>query len=360
MKKLIVIIYVGLFLMSLLFSGSNNINAIRKVYLSDPPYIPSNPQPANGSTNVDVNTDLEWDGGDPDTCENVYYDIYFGVSPNPPFLEKIGPYPADQIRIVYSLDKLNYNTQYYWRIDAWDSYGYSTTGPTWTFTTCDDHPPYIPSNPNPPDGAVNVDINIDLSWSGGDPDGDPVVYDVYFGTNPNPPNVATGISSTVYDPGVLNYNTQYYWRIDAWDSYGYSTTGPTWTFRTEIPTNNPPNKPDRPFGPVSGMVGVVYSYSSLTTDPEGDGIYYMFDWGDGTTSSWIGPYESGQMVTSAHAWSMQGLYPIKIKAKDEHGLESVWSDPLSVSMPKAYPVIIEILERISRFLLLFGREIIPV
>ena len=41
---------------------------------------PSNPQPANDSTNVRMG----WKRLDTD--ESVYYDIYFGTSPNPPFL----------------------------------------------------------------------------------------------------------------------------------------------------------------------------------------------------------------------------------------------------------------------------------
>ena len=61
---------------------------------------------------------------------------------------------------------------------------------------------------------------------------------------------------------------------------------------------------------------------------------YWFDWGDGTNSGWVGPYASGATVSATHSWTSQGSYQIKVKAKDTSDTESVWSDPLAVSMPK--------------------------
>ena len=60
----------------------------------------------------------------------------------------------------------------------------------------------------------------------------------------------------------------------------------------------------------------------------------MFDWGDGTDSGWIGPYTSGDISNATHIWTKSGNYHVKVKAKDEFGAESYWSDPLSVSIPK--------------------------
>ncbi|MCD6108537.1 MAG: hypothetical protein J7J89_03585, partial [Thermoplasmata archaeon] len=57
------------------------------------------------------------------------------------------------------------------------------------------------------------------------------------------------------------------------------------------------------------------------------------DWGDGTNSGWLGPYNSGETVEASHSWSEKGEYSIKVKAKDINGLESEWSDPLVISMP---------------------------
>jgi len=93
---------------------------------------------------------------------------------------------------------------------------------------------YIPSDPKPRWGATDVSIDADLSWVGGDPDGDPWTYDVYFGTTSPPPLVSPGQSETTYDPGTMLYDTTYYWQIVAWDNHGNSTSGPIWDFITEI------------------------------------------------------------------------------------------------------------------------------
>jgi agmatine deiminase len=97
--------------------------------------------------------------------------------------------------------------------------------------------------------------------------------------------------------------------------------------------NAPPEKPSRPIGPTPGRTKVQYTYKSNTTDPDGDRVYYKWDWGDGTTSSWLGPYDSGVTAEAKHAWNQQGTYEIKVKSKDIFGVESGWSDPLSVTMP---------------------------
>jgi len=102
------------------------------------------------------------------------------------------------------------------------------------------NPPYEPNTPNPIDGAVNVSINTDLSWTGGDPDGDPVTYDVYFGTSSPPPKVVSNQLETTYDPDTMNFNITYYWKIVAWDNHGESTTSPIWHFITRGEPTEPP------------------------------------------------------------------------------------------------------------------------
>jgi len=90
--------------------------------------------------------------------------------------------------------------------------------------------------------------------------------------------------------------------------------------------NQPPNPPTIT-GPTEGKVGIAHGFNITTIDPDGDEVYYFIDWGDNTTSGWLGPFTSGQQMTVSHTWDKKGEYLIKSKAKDVSELESNWSDP---------------------------------
>jgi hypothetical protein len=95
----------------------------------------------------------------------------------------------------------------------------------------------------------------------------------------------------------------------------------------------PPDEPAKPAGETRGKVGEIYNYTTYATDPNGDQLYYLWDWGDGTRSRWLGPYHSGEKIMASHIWNKEGEYEIKVKARDTYNLESDWSEPLTVSMP---------------------------
>jgi hypothetical protein len=98
----------------------------------------------------------------------------------------------------------------------------------------------------------------------------------------------------------------------------------------------PSQPPDIPIlsGPKSGNPGEEYTYQAVSTDPDRDDISYLFDWGDGTFSEWIGPVDSGEAVQAKNSWDTEAEYIIRVKARDENGYERNWSAPLSVSMSK--------------------------
>jgi len=124
------------------------------------------------------------------------------------------------------------------------------------------NPPNTPSNPSPSDGALDQSVNVDLSWTGGEPDpGDSVTYDVYFEANDSTPDVliCNDEASAFCDPGTLSYGTPYYWQVVARDSHGATTMGPVWDFTTAT-------------APVTGWqeVGTGSATSGGISDNSGD------------------------------------------------------------------------------------------
>jgi hypothetical protein len=283
--------------------------------VNHPPDIPSNPNPANQSTNISINTDLSWAGGDPDS-DPVTYDVFFGVSSSPPKVM------SNQSDLTYDPGTMGYSTIYYWKIVAWDNHGASAESPLWHFTTEHaENPPYAPYNPIPSDHAVDVGITTDISWTGGDPDPyDTVTYDVYFGTSSSPPQVVSNQSSTTYDPGTLTYNTVYYWKIVAWDNHGASAVGSIWDFTTE---NLAPYQPSDPH-PFDGQTGVDVNSTLTWTggDPDGDTVTYDVYFGTSNPPTIV---IHNQTATSYNPGTMDftTTYYWKIAAWDNHGASAV-------------------------------------
>jgi hypothetical protein len=203
------------------------------------------------------------------------------------------------------------------------------------FFVGDNLPPNIPKNPTPPNETTNIDVNVNLSWIGGDPNpGDLVTQDVYFGATNPPAKVSSNQSVATYNPGILENETCYYWKIVAWDNHGQSTEGPIWQFTTKK-QNSPPEKPSIS-GPASGKAGIAYPYTFTSTDPDGDQVSYYIEWGDETTTTWTEFRPPGSPgYSESHSWNTQGTYIIQAKVKDVHGNESDW-ETLSVTMPCSY------------------------
>ena len=222
------------------FTGPYNSTA-ESVVFNNPPNEPGSPSPTNGAMGVSTTADLSWTGGDPDAGQTVTYDVYFAAgdpTPNVLICDDVATPACDP-------GTLAYGTQYYWYVVATDGQGASTTGPTWNFTTGSEpnRPPYPPDDPMPEDGASDIPITADLSWTGGDPDlGDTVTYDIYFAAgDPTPETLICDDTSTpACDPGTLTSGMHYYWYVVATDSHSASTASPTWDFTTICPLPEAP------------------------------------------------------------------------------------------------------------------------
>ena len=205
----------------------------------------------------------------------------------------------------------------------------SPVRPDYSYKHLINQPPNFPTNPNPADGKTQVSIYSSLYWSGIDPDGDELNFDIYLGTINPPPKVASFHPNSNFDPVSLLELTTYYWKIISRDEYGETTHGPIWTFTTAAA---PPRAPAIT-GPKNGKPGEELIYGFATIDPNNNDIYYWVDWGDDTNTGWIGPYDSGKSITKDHIWEEKGAYVIKAKAKNNYGGESDWSY-LGVIIPK--------------------------
>jgi hypothetical protein len=124
---------------------------------------------------------------------------------------------------------------------------------------------------------------------------------------------------------------------------GYIIAGCTWSYgcgekdiwlikiAPESGNNEPPNTPTID-GPTEGVIGVEYTFSANTTDPNGDNISYLFNWDDGTYGGWTSFIASGTEGSIEHSWSNIGIYKIQVQAMDEHGAESNLSEPLTINV----------------------------
>lgn len=99
--------------------------------ISNPPLAPASPSPANGATNQTLwRLSLSWSGSDPDSGDTLTYDVYFGITSEPPLVRQ-------------NLDETTYSpiqpllpmTTYYWKIVARDNNGLTTEGEVWHFKT---------------------------------------------------------------------------------------------------------------------------------------------------------------------------------------------------------------------------------
>ncbi len=170
------------------------------------------------------------------------------------------------------------------------------------------------------------------------------------------------ILGSAYDDGINIWYDEYpsggnYWRYyygkDNYHGQNQNIPGPDGIGDTpyQIPDRNNQDKyplmdpiPITPFalyGPDEGITDIKYTFTTTTTDPKGEKLWYLFDWGDETNSGWIGPYDSGKTCSTSKKWYDGGDYKIKVKAKDVNNRETDWSQasPITVDEPPNKPII---------------------
>ncbi len=190
------------------------------------PDSPSVSSPVSGSTCVSTDgITLDWNGVE---CDKYYV-----------FLSWESGYPGSKYEICETTNTSCFTgpllpgKTYYWIVAAFNNCIAFSIPIIRTFTT----EPGQASNPDPCDGANDVDVDTNLSWMTGP---GVVSQGVYFGPN-SPGDFQGSQTETIFNPGVLDCDTTYYWRIKG----GCNTFGPIWSFTTKaVCDTDPPAAPN--------------------------------------------------------------------------------------------------------------------
>lgn len=155
-----------------------------------------------------------------------------------------------------------------------------------TVTVVPNDPPAEPNSPTPGDDEEKVDPGSTLRWDSTDPDNDQVTYDVRLEKGDSSPDevVASDLTEATFTPGSLDRDATYYWQILARDEHGASTSGPVWSFRTNV--NEPPELGSHTVSPEEGLADTTYAYFATASDPDGDTVDIGLEVYDPSSDSW--------------------------------------------------------------------------
>ncbi len=266
---------------------------------SIPPKTAYSPDPANGAEFVDLDATLTWTGG----YGSRLHTVFIGDSYDEVDNSTVGTASA---AASYDPGTLDSEKVYYWRVDEFDAVE-THKGAVWAFTT-----PGAVGNPQPANGAVDVQRNATLSWTAAD---SAASHELYFGADADVVNNATtaspeyvgpkALGAESHDPGGLDFESGYAWRVD--EVYPTGTVkGLVWTFT------------------IADFTGVEDFESYNDVDPPDPNSNRIFDkWLDGfgttTNGALVGndlPPYAEQSVVHGGAQSMPYFYDNNLKTSE--------------------------------------------
>jgi len=179
--------------------------------------------------------------------------------------------------------------------------------------------------------------NVMIEWIANNPNGDDsdLLISLYQTTD----NVFNEseiywvlIEENIENSGFFIWNTSllndsfYALKIVAIDPFGLNGTD----YILSIMIGQPP---ETPYGTTIGIIEKDYDFTTTKQYSSGGQLYYMWSWGDGNFSGWLGPYNSGENCTTSHNWSDYGIYDISVRAKNATwDFLSDWSEALQVDI----------------------------
>jgi len=148
------------------------------------------------------------------------------------------------------------------------------------------------------------------------------------------------INNNYYLPEIHTY------QVKAKDNLGNVETGEEMRIYS-IMGNSPPFLYGNIEGATTGKTNSKNVYYVEVFDLEGDDVYYRFNWGDKSESTWKGPiktvaasnsFDSSDKllikIESEHQWTKPGKYTISVEVKDSQGNHGLYNLSLDVTMSK--------------------------
>jgi len=186
---------------------------------SVPPRTAYFPDPADAAESVSLDVTLSWTEGFGSKLHTVYFGDNFDDVNN-------AAGGQTQVTVTYTPGPLKMAKTYYWRVDEFDIIE-THKGDVWSFIT-----EGAVESLDPVNGAVDVTQTPTLTWA----PGLGASYEVYFGTDAASLELkgSGNLGSESYEPGELEWNTTYYWRVDEANNANADSpwTGPLWSFTT--------------------------------------------------------------------------------------------------------------------------------
>ncbi|MCX7012400.1 MAG: right-handed parallel beta-helix repeat-containing protein [Candidatus Sumerlaeota bacterium] len=261
-----------------------------------PPNSPTDPDPADGATGVDLLPTLQWGAA----ARATQYDLWLWLSaelkptsPTATLLTQTSYAPPAQLAPL---------TVYSWQVVAKNEAG-QAAGDIWTFETAEaggNNPPQQPTNDSPPDGAADVPLTPPLgcSTSGfSDPDAGDTHAASQWQVRDSGANVVfdSGIDSAdlvwcSIPPGVLQYGQTYSWWVRHQDNH---LAWSPWSSPTTFTTLSAPSRP----APPQGLIAV------------GGATAIDLDWDPNGEADLLGYNVYGQLV-GAPSWTLLTPTPI--------------------------------------------------
>ncbi len=186
---------------------------------SIPPKTAYFPDPADSAESASVDVTLGWTPGFGAKLHTVYIGETFEEVDN-----ATGGLP--QGTATFTPGTLKMANTYYWRVDEFDIVE-THKGDVWSFTT-----EGAVQSVNPSNGAVDVTQTPILTWA----PGFGASHEIYFGADAASLELkgSGNLGSESFDPGQLEWDTRYYWRVDEVNNANADSpwTGPLWSFTT--------------------------------------------------------------------------------------------------------------------------------